>query len=141
MHEKVHLFFLRSAVNLLVVGTLSLAGYIIYLVTTFSETYRKELGPGSGSLKDAQDFQILIVGFLPSIIITLLNFLVPILFRAFVRFERYSATFEIKLTLVRTIMLKLASLLVLVLTLYSSLKNLNSDSSCNLRQLQDTMCW
>lgn len=140
MHAKVHLFFLRGVANVVVIGTLSLSGYIIYLVTTYSETHREELGPGS--LQNVQDFQILIVGFLPSIVITFLNFIVPIFFRAFVRFERYSATLEIKITLVRTIMLKLASLLVLVLTLYTSLKNLNADSSCNLRQLQhETMCW
>ncbi len=131
--------------NLLVIATLSLSGYIIFLVTIFSETYRKERGQGTGSFQNVEDFQILIIGFLPSIVITALNFLVPILFRAFVRFERYSATFEIKLTLVRTVMLRLASLLVLVLTLYGSLKkSSSSDSSCNVKQVkqqQDAMCW
>lgn len=141
MREKIDLFFLRTGINLLVIGTLSLAGYIIYLVTIFSENYRKELGQGTGSFKDVVEFQILVIGFLPSIVITMLNFLVPQLFRAFVRLERFSATFEIKLTLVRTIMLRLASLLVLVLTLYSSLKNSGSETSCNFKQLQNAMCW
>ena len=143
MRKKIDLFFLRSAMNLLVIATLSLSGYIIYLVTVFSETSRKELGQGSGSFQNVEDFQILLIGFLPSIVITALNFLVPILFRAFIRFERYSATFEIKLTLVRTIMLRLASLLILVLTLYGSLKKSGATVSCvkQVRQQQDAMCW
>ena len=141
MRKKVNLFFLRLAVNVLVMGTLGLAAYIIYLVTTFSETYRKELDLGTGSFKNVEDFRILMIGFLPSIVITALNFLVPILFRAIVRFERFSATFEIKITLARTVLLRLASLLVLVLTLYSNLQKSGLNSSCNTKQLQHAPCW
>lgn len=140
MKEKINLFFKRAAINILVIATLSLAGFIIYSVTIFTETYRKEQG-NQGSFKDVEDFGILVIGFLPSIVITMLNFFVPILFRAIVRLERFSATFEIKLTLYRTIMLRLASLLVLVLTLYSTLKKSNTGTSCNFEELQNAMCW
>jgi hypothetical protein len=88
MREKINLFFLRLAVNILVMGTLSLAAYIIYLVTSFSEMYRNEIDQGIGSFKNVEDFRILMIGFLPSIVITALNFPVPMLFRAFLRFER-----------------------------------------------------
>ncbi|XP_032777252.2 transmembrane channel-like protein 7 isoform X2 [Daphnia magna] len=138
MRKKINLFFLRLSVNLLVIGTLSLAGYIIYLVTAFSERYRRNTQGETGSFSNPEDFQILMIGFLPSIVITALNFLVPILFRAVVRFERFGATFEIKITLVRTVLLRLASLLVLVLTLYSSLEE-ERGSNCNSDQ--DAPCW
>lgn len=138
MRKKVNLFFLRLSINLLVIGTLSLAGYIIYLVTAFSEKYRRKSDEETSSFSNLEDFQILMIGFLPSIVITALNFLVPILFRAFVRFERFSATFEIKITLARTVLLRLASLLVLVLTLYTSLEE-ERLSNCNADQ--DAPCW
>ncbi|XP_046635866.1 transmembrane channel-like protein 7 isoform X2 [Daphnia pulicaria] len=141
MREKINLFFLRLAVNILVMGTLSLAAYIIYLVTSFSEMYRNEIDQGIGSFKNVEDFRILMIGFLPSIVITALNFLVPMLFRAFVRFERFSATFEIKITLARTVLLRLASLLVLVLTLYSSLQKSGLNSSCDSDGLKHAPCW
>ena len=127
--------------NILVMGTLSLAAYIIRLVTTFSEMYRNEIDQGIGSFKNVEDFRILMIGFLPSIVITALNFLVPMLFRAFVRFERFSATFEIKITLARTVLLRLASLLVLVLTLYSSLQKSGLNSSCDSDGLKHAPCW
>lgn len=116
---KIRLFLIRSAINFIVLATLSLSGYIIYLVTDFSEKRRGSMNNSNGSLNSAEDFQTLLIGFLPSIVITALNFFVPILFRALVRIERFSATFEIKITLVRTVFLRLASLLVLVLTLYT----------------------
>jgi hypothetical protein len=103
--------------------------------------YRNEIDQGIGSFKNVEDFRILMIGFLPSIVITALNFLVPMLFRAFVRFERFSATFEIKITLARTVLLRLASLLVLVLTLYSSLQKSGLNSSCDSDGLKHAPCW
>lgn len=144
MRIKMRLFFIRSTMNIIVLATLSLSGYIIYLVTNFSEEERRKMNYNKGSFDSAEDFRALLIGFLPSIVITALNFLVPMLFRAFVRLERFSATFEIKVTLVRTIFLRLASLLVLVLTLYSNLKEYEDKETCNKKRLlnqQEAMCW
>lgn len=107
-------------------------------MTEFSEEFRRGL---DGSFKDATDFGILVVGFLPSMTITGLNYLVPILFRILVRPERYSAAFEIKLTLARTILLRLASLLTLVLTLYTKLKQSGAATDCRHKALSDALCW
>lgn len=141
---KIRLFFVRLTINVLVLATLALSGYIIYLVTNFSEEERRNMNYNKGSFDSAEDFRALLIGFLPSIVITALNFSVPMVFRALVRFERFSATFEIKITLVRTIFLRLASLLVLVLTLYSSLQEYEDKEPCNKRRLlnqQEAMCW
>lgn len=139
---KLRLFLIRVAVNLVVVATLTLAGCIIYWVTDFSEKSRKLSGHKTGSFDSPQDFGILAFGFLPSIVITALNYFIPILFRILARYERYSATFEIKRTLYRTILLRLSSLLVLVLTLYTSLKSASNFSNCYPKDLSHaTMCW
>ena len=126
----------------MVVLTLSLTGYIIYLVTDYSEKFRRDLGDPDGSFNEVKDLWILLVGFLPSIAITALNAVIPFLFRALVLLERYSATMEIKMTLVRTVLLRLASLLFLVLTLYSSLRNAESELPCHSKALNvHAMCW
>lgn len=57
--------------------------------------------------------------FLPSISIVCLNVLVPLLFKFFLRFENYSPVYAIKITLIRTVLLRIFSLFVL----YASLKN------------------
>ena len=108
-------------------------------MTELSENFRRALD--DGSITDATDFLILFVGFLPSMTITALNYLVPKLFRILVQPERYSATFEIKLTLIRTILLRLSSLLTLVLTLYTKLKQADAATDCRHKALSDAMCW
>ena len=55
-------------------------------------------------------------------VITALNLFVPKLFSYLSKWERLSATFEIKLTLVRTVLLRISSLLVLILTLFRQLE-------------------
>lgn len=112
-----------------------------YLVTDFSERSRRGFDQDAASSRDETDIGVLVVGFLPSMVITALNYLVPILFRCLVRPEQYSARFEINLTLIRTIFLRLASLLVLVLTLYSSLKRADSVEDCYHKHLSHAMCW
>lgn len=48
------------------------------------------------------DFQTnLLVQYLPSMVITLANFVAPQIFSILIRFEDYSPAFEIKLTLLR----------------------------------------
>lgn len=56
----------------------------------------------------------LLLEFLPYITITSMNFLVPLLFNYLVQFEQYSPMFVIKITLLRTVFLRLSSLGVLL---------------------------
>lgn len=56
----------------------------------------------------------LLLEFLPYITITSMNFLVPLLFNYLVQFEQYSPVFVIKITLLRTVFLRLSSLGVLL---------------------------
>lgn len=43
----------------------------------------------------------LVVQYLPSMVITLANFIAPLIFSFLIRFEDYTPAFEIKLTLLR----------------------------------------
>ena len=118
------------------------SGYVIYWTTNFSQTYNFTDWPSEEPFEKFKDVLVLVVEFLPSIVITALNFAVPVAFHAFVRAEKYSATFEIKLTLVRTVFLRLASLLVLILTLYHSLKTSTIHSECyQSSEVVNSMCW
>ncbi|XP_031630572.1 transmembrane channel-like protein 7 [Contarinia nasturtii] len=56
----------------------------------------------------------LFIEFLPYITIVCMNFLVPLLFNYLVQFEQYSPMFVIKITLLRTVFLRLSSLGVLL---------------------------
>lgn len=51
---------------------------------------------------DNANFQVnILVQYLPSIVITLANFIAPLIFSSLIRFEDYTPAFEIKLTLLR----------------------------------------
>ncbi|TTE81787.1 Transmembrane channel-like protein 7 [Bagarius yarrelli] len=77
--EKCRIYSLRVALNLFVIAVLVCCFYCIYSATIFSQ--------------QAQ------VKYLPSIVITLANFITPIIFSIIISFEDYSPAFEIRFTL------------------------------------------
>ncbi|XP_049325887.1 transmembrane channel-like protein 7 isoform X3 [Astyanax mexicanus] len=92
--EKCRIYCLRVALNLFVIAVLVCCFYCIYSATIFSQQ------------KQAQDQQYyfiveLIFEYLPSIVITLANFITPIIFSIIISFEDYSPAFEIRFTLMR----------------------------------------
>ncbi|XP_060755350.1 transmembrane channel-like protein 7 isoform X2 [Neoarius graeffei] len=60
----------------------------------------------------------LIFEYLPSIVITLANFITPIIFSVIINFEDYSPAFEIRFTLLRCVFMRLASIGVLLFSLW-----------------------
>ena len=125
---KFRLLARRVAVNFGVVVTLLTCAYIIYLVTRFSQKYitDNDISKQPVDVTNPEYVKTLFIEFLPSMVITLLNFFVPKLFGAFVTCERYSAPFEMKISLARTVFLRTASLIVLTVTLYFSLSDSRS---------------
>lgn len=84
----------------------------------------------------------LFIEFLPYITIVCMNFLVPLLFNYLVQFEQYSPMFVIKITLLRTVFLRLSSLGVLLSRFHylvtSKFKQNTGDCNTSYGPLQ---CW
>ncbi|CAM9923714.1 unnamed protein product [Lampetra fluviatilis] len=147
--QKARVYVVRVLLNVLVLALLGAAFYCIYWATTYSQGYT----PGklkAGSIQGGVDF---LVQYLPSIVITLANFLLPLVFGMTIVWEDYSPGFEIRLSLLRYVSLRLASVAVLLVTLWSritcdnnnkiSVANSNSSSSdcqqCGYNK--DYPCW
>lgn len=80
--------------------------------------------------------------FLPYLAIVFLNLVVPVIFNYLVQFERYSPKFVIKITLLRTVFLRLSSLAVLLTRFYllvSSDQEENID--CVNNKEAALVCW
>ena len=128
---KCCLYFIRILVNIMVITVLAAAGVAIYYVNEksleWSDLYTNE-------------FMLLMIQYAPSICITILNAVVPLMFIYIVQPEDYSPEFEIKITLVRTVFLRLSSLAVLIASLHGQITTCAaSDYKCgNCGQIE---CW
>ncbi|KAF6020403.1 TMC7 [Bugula neritina] len=136
--DNCKLYTIRICVNLFVLAALGGAGYLIYYVTDISSEIiktRPEYLTWTTALQ-------LLVQFLPSFTITALNILVPLIFEKIVLLEDYIPSTEVQLTLFRTVLLRLSSLTVLFITLYSEI-NCDSKNYCNVGDgsCQPLYCW
>ncbi|GFS19480.1 transmembrane channel-like protein [Elysia marginata] len=111
------LYFVRTLINLLIIFMLGAAAYAIVKVTSWSTSYASSHTDASGM----DEWVLLLVQYLPSITITACNALLPLLFELVVEFEDYSQAFIIKITLIRTVFLRLASIIVLLITLFTEI--------------------
>ncbi|NXP72111.1 TMC7 protein, partial [Ramphastos sulfuratus] len=114
MKEKLRIYSLRVFINIIVIAVLSGCFYSIYRATVFSQEK-------SNSISDTNLQANLLVQYLPSIVITLANFIAPLIFSFLIRFEEYSPAFEIRLTLLRCIFVRLANIAVLLFSLWSQI--------------------
>ncbi|NWZ61540.1 TMC7 protein, partial [Acrocephalus arundinaceus] len=121
--EKLRIYSLRIFINIIVIAILSGCFYSIYKVTVFSQ----ENSNVSIRNDTRTDLVNLLVQYLPSIVITLANFIGPLIFSFLIRFEDYTPAFEIKLTLLRCVFLRLANIGVLLFSLWSQISNCDSD--------------
>ncbi|XP_021359860.1 transmembrane channel-like protein 7 isoform X2 [Mizuhopecten yessoensis] len=112
MKDKCQLYMIRLVINILVLALLGGACYLIAFTTEKMLDLLK---------KDLSDILALFVQYVPYITITALNLILPIVFQKLVQFERYFHENEIKITLTRSILLRLASPIVLIAILYQQL--------------------
>ena len=112
--EMIKLVITRCIINLICLVVLSGALALIYYAFRFS---REELQNHQNPNTDLEHLHRFVLEFLPSITIVGLNLLVPNLFGYLVSFERYSPLFVVRLTLLRTVLLRLASLIMLMVSL------------------------
>ncbi|XP_009481076.2 transmembrane channel-like protein 7 [Pelecanus crispus] len=121
MKEKLRIYSLRIFINIIVIAVLSGCFYSIYRATVFSqENSNKDVGN--------KNFQAnLFVQYLPSVVITLANFIAPQIFSFLITFEDYSPAFEIRLTLMRCVFVRLANIGVLLFSLWSQISHCTTD--------------
>lgn len=134
--EKTKLFFIRLFVNLLVLTILGGCAIFIYYIIDFSSS---QIAPYL-----LQEFEIsitirLLFEFLPYMCIVGLNIGVPFLFRYLVPLENYSPSYVVRITLFRTVFLRLSSLVVLLISLYRLVADKIPDNEC--ANSKDRLCW
>nr|XP_046260868.1 transmembrane channel-like protein 7 isoform X1 [Scatophagus argus] len=112
--EKCRIYLIRLVLNLFVIGVLAGCFYSIYVATIFSQ---------KAQMNDIKENFIvdLIIEYLPSIVITMANFITPLLFSVIINFEDYSPAFEIRFTLMRCVFMRLTSIGVLLFSLWSQI--------------------
>lgn len=113
--EKMVLFSVRLLINLIILCVLGACAVAIAKVFIFSNEQLKN---------NLNEILSLIYEFLPSLCIVLLNIIIPFIFKLLVTFEHYTPIVVIRITLIRTIFLRLSSLIVLFVSLYNKI-------SCN----------
>ena len=130
--ERVKLITIRITVNLLVIAVLAVCGGAIYYIFNLSASHRNE-----------NDLIGLLYEFLPSLTIVCMNIIVPFIFKFVVIFERYSPMFIVQITLFRTILLRLSSLIVLYATLYTVVSSeLGENETCTSSDRETPLlCW
>ncbi|XP_057342966.1 transmembrane channel-like protein 7 isoform X4 [Manis pentadactyla] len=113
--ETIRIYSLRLFLNCIVLAVLAACFYAIYRATIFSQEHmKKEI--------DKMVFgENLLMLYLPSIVITLANFITPVIFAKIIHYEDYSPGFEIRLTILRCVFMRLATICVLVFTLGSKI--------------------
>ena len=120
--EMIKLVIIRCIINLICLVVLSGALVLIYYAFDFSQEELRRIDFQNPST-DLEHLHRFVLEFLPSITIVGLNLLVPNLFAYLVSFERYSPLFVVRLTLLRTVLLRLASLIMLMVSLNNSISN------------------
>ncbi|XP_077979713.1 transmembrane channel-like protein 7 [Glandiceps talaboti] len=133
--KKCGLYTTRFIINIIVIIVLAGAGYLIYYTTDFA--LQNKNNPVTSS-----DILLFLISYLPSITISALNIVVPLIFTALIRFEDYNPEFEVKFTLARTVFLRLASLAVLIASIYPQIVCSGSDQdTCGVCQPSNLQCW
>uniref|UniRef100_A0A8C5HF98 Transmembrane channel-like protein n=1 Tax=Gouania willdenowi TaxID=441366 RepID=A0A8C5HF98_GOUWI len=120
--EKCRIYLIRFILNIFVIGVLAGCFYSIYVATIFSQEAQL--------LNIKVNFIVdLMYEYLPSIVITLANFITPLLFSVIINFEDYSPAFEIRFTLMRCVFMRLTSIGVLLFSLWSQITHCK-DETC-----------
>uniref|UniRef100_A0A8C5WP58 Transmembrane channel-like protein n=1 Tax=Laticauda laticaudata TaxID=8630 RepID=A0A8C5WP58_LATLA len=115
--QRVSLYVLRSLINILVLVFLGVSFYCIYLAVSYSQ---EKIGKADSPDK-SQYLLELLLAYLPSAVITAANLLVPMIFQFLVPLEKYPLSFQIKITLLRNVVLRFASLIVVLVTLWGQI--------------------
>ncbi|XP_068971206.1 transmembrane channel-like protein 7 isoform X2 [Bombus flavifrons] len=139
--ETTKLFLMRFFINLIVLVVLCGSGVLIYHIFEFS---LDQVSPQVNETYDLQSLSLnkiayLFFEFLPYVCIVVLNLAVPFLFRYLVSLENYSPSFVIRITLLRTVFLRLSSFIVLLTSFYRLIVTEVTDNKCTADRRP--LCW
>ncbi|XP_068425069.1 transmembrane channel-like protein 7 [Clinocottus analis] len=132
--QKIVLYSLRVFLGFVSVGLIAAAFYGIFIATNFSQAMSGEEGIVG-----------LILEYLPSIVITVGNFVVPLLCDQIALVERYTPSITVIVALLRAVVLRLMGLGVLLLTLWRQItcEGNTNNGECKLCQYNYNVypCW
>ncbi|KAJ8929293.1 hypothetical protein NQ314_018048 [Rhamnusium bicolor] len=142
-NEWYKIIFSRVVVNIIVLAILGACGCGIYFIFNFSTGQLQNFTTNSTlTLSTNEKFQQLLYEFLPSLTIVSLNIIVPFLFKMLISFEKYSPIIVIRFTLIRTVFLRLASLIVLYASLLSQISCDTADDGLSCIKCDNVpVCW
>lgn len=115
--EIYKLYAIRILVNLIVLGLLGVSAYLIFIASQLSVTTSQDNPESKTSTKT--DLIQLLQSYASPITLSALGFIVPEIFFFFSRLEDWSPRFRVNVDLARTVLLKLASIAVLLVSLYN----------------------
>ncbi|XP_032220439.2 transmembrane channel-like protein 7 isoform X2 [Nematostella vectensis] len=126
--EKCQTYSIRALINLVVIGLSAVAGYVIYEAAQLS----LKSGQSSSQLSPTNQKEMieLLKGYASSLTLSILNAVLPALFFYLAHLEDWNPRVRINVDLSRTVLLKLASVAVLMISLF---EKINTDK-CML-------CW
>ncbi|KAL1765317.1 transmembrane channel 4 [Sigmodon hispidus] len=110
--QRAKVWSVRALLNLLILALLGAAFYGIYWATEFTVTLQET------PLVQQTPLVKLLVDYLPSIFISVFNFVLPPVFKFITSLEGYTRSRQIVLILLRTVFLRLASLVLLLISLW-----------------------
>ncbi|CAI5663967.1 unnamed protein product [Oreochromis niloticus] len=132
--KKVILYSLRVLMTVLSLGFIGGAFYGIYVATEYSQ-----------KKADEQGILGFIIQYLPSMVITAGNFVVPLLCDKLALVEKYSPSTTIILALLRAVFLRLVSLAVLLYTLWDQITCSGNNTKKDRKLCPDNhiefQCW
>ncbi|XP_069598862.1 voltage-gated chloride channel TMC4 [Ranitomeya imitator] len=139
MKQRIGIYSLRIFINFIKVALICGAFYCIYRSTQESQKLL-ELNAVKGNF-----VLELLAGYLPSMVITAANFLLPLFFNISIKWEKYILSVEIRLTLFRCVFLRLASLGMLLYSLWNNItcgdtENKTPCDRCGYNYV-DNKCW
>lgn len=127
--DHLKIYAIRVLLNIVVIAALGGSGYLIYFVCQVTLKLNQEGKFRRTTDDSSSNFYSLLIEFLPSITITVLNIVLPVVFTQIAKVEEYSKRFEIKITLIRTVFVRLASIGVLSWTFYNEIKCIDGSRS------------
>lgn len=139
-NERYKIILSRIIVNFIVLGILAACGCAIYYIFHISTEQLKNYDQ---IITTEDQIGNLFYEFLPSLTIVCLNMLIPFIFRVLINFEDYRPVFVLRLTLIRTVLLRLASLVVLYASLYSKITcdQPQDTDTCYNTKCNVPVCW
>lgn len=133
--KKITVTILRIIVNIIVVVLLGGASFLIYVDIMVSLEDETEDPQPEG-------FYSFFAEYRTSLIITAINIILPIIFNFLSSLENYSESFRIKISLIRCVFTRLASIGVLIVSLHSQI-SCSSRTECGegIDKCQTPKCW